>query len=215
MVEIYKDTDKVPSPIIIDIGCSNGNESLRLIEAFPDFFQIYSIDPFYECIDQVKERIKNTPFADKWFYECCAIDNQTGEVEVAYGNAAELNLPSCGLPMPSVGNTPSSSTTNRIVKTKRIQDIHLAPTILKIDIEGYEWFIWEQIFSIESVKVIFLEFHGNSTVNLGEKLEYAKSKGYNAKAYKHTPVSDTKTDPIDLAGYSCSPGNYCQVTFQR
>lgn len=215
MIKIYKDIDPIEKPVIIDIGCSNGNESLRLMEAFPDFTQIISVDPFTECIDNVKEKIESRNLSDKWSYDCCAIDNNAGEIEVAYGIAAELNLPSCGLPMESIGNFPSSSASNRVVKTKRIQDIHKTPTVLKIDIEGYEWFIWEQVFNIESVKIIFMELHGNRTINFDEKIKYAKDKGYSIKAYKHTPVSEETTFYIDIGSYECSVGNYCQVTFQR
>lgn len=219
MIEIYKDLNaKFINPIIMDIGCSIGKETDKLMEAFPDFKAIYSIDPFFECIDFIKEQIKSRKMEDRWFAECCAIDDKEGETWVKYGPMDEMGgYPSCGLPMRSTGNfvdlnniQPSS---NRLIKTKRIEQINPNPDIMKIDIEGYEWYIWEHLFEIKSVKVIFLELHGKPDINLAEKLQFVKDKGFTLKCYTHTAMH-TPASPMDINSYRCSNGEYCQITLE-
>lgn len=219
MIEIYKDlTVKPVNPIIMDIGCSVGKESDKLMEAFPDFKLLYSIDPFYECIDAVNAKITERNMQDKWFVNCCAIDSKEGDTWVKYGPLDEMDgYPSCGLPMASAGNVVDLNNiqaNNRLIKTKRIEQIHPNPDILKIDIEGYEWYIWEYLLSLESVKVIFLELHGKTDINLTEKLKVAKDRGFTLKCYEHTALH-TPANIRDIGTYGCQNGEYCQVTFER
>ena len=220
MLEIYKDTTVKPiNPIILDIGCSVGTESIKLIEAFPDFRQLISIDPFHENTNKVKQLIETKGLSDRWSTECCAIGLNNEEVWVTYGTCSESKTPSCGLPMELVGNLVDINNirpeSNRLIETKRIINICPNPDIMKIDIEGFEWVMWEEIFGIESVKLIFLELHGQGGLDLGAKLKVVRDKGFSIKAYQHQSMDSTNTNHADIEAYSPTPGNYIQITLER
>ncbi len=214
LMEIYKDVEPVKAPIILDLGCHIGKESLNLIEAFPDFELLISVDPFEENIKKVEKLIKERKLDNKWKISTTAIDIESGSKWISYqSDNDELERMPCG----NLTNETFESNTNtkRLINTKTILDIHPNPTIIKVDIEGHEWFIWEQIFSIPSVKIVFLEIHGNSVFSLPEKLQYITSQGFSYKAYAHQAQGVKDTSYIDINTFVNVNDKYCQLTAHR
>lgn len=209
MIEIYKDTIKINNPVILDIGCNNGNESLKLIAAFPDFKYLISVDPIAENIELVNQKIKEKNLEEKWITICACVDIEAGECWINYGRNEELQALSGNI---LVGEHQECDT-KRKSKRVKLEDIYLDPDIIKIDVESHEWILWETLFS-STARIIFLEIHGDSKHNLQEKLDFIRSKGYNIKGYRHTPNSEP-TDYIDMMAFNNISGNYCQLTAEK
>lgn len=206
-VEIYKDVANYPkNPIILDIGCSNGNESIKLMEAFPDFRMVISVDTISENVENVEKIIKEKKLEEKWCILCACVDLTLGETWINFGTNTELQALSGNI----VSGEHEESATKRKVNKIRLVDIRPKPDIIKIDIEGHEWVLWEDIFN-SGAKIIFLEIHGNPSYNFGEKLDFIRAKGYNIKCYRHTACS-APTEPMELEGYTNKPEEYCQIT---
>lgn len=145
------------SPIVIDIGCSVGFESLKLFRIYHPSLLI-SVDPYEENIEKTKELIGVN--GDKWKTECCAVDNTTKMQCMVHVVSPHTNNSPCGNVCTMKQFIYSDlNTTKTLKKTKTIIDIHPSANILKVDIEGHEWKIWNQFFH-RFYDVIFLELHG-------------------------------------------------------
>lgn len=208
---------KIDSPIIIDLGCSIGYESLKLYKLYSPKLLI-SVDPFEYNTKKTQELIDYQKFNYSWITDCCAISNQNGQVEMSYSISPTTNHSPCGgIIVDGKKYEPTHETA--IVKTKTLYEIHPEPDIVKVDIEGHEWYIWNQLLNTESIKIIFLELHGTHTIthkDMLEKIEQLK-KVYDLRWFRYSQAQTMEMDNEEegdeqvFTGLGC----YCHVLCER
>lgn len=222
MAELYDAAHlKIKNPRIVDLGCNVGYESLKLYNKLNPSFLI-SVDPFEENIKRTKTLIPKIRIGDKerdsfiWQTDCCAIANEDGEALMSYTISEHTNNSPCG---GIIVGEPRNIVLKQTVKTKRLDSICASPDILKVDIEGYEWFVWDQFIKTESIKIIFLELHGTDTLPIEHqfaKIEELKHS-FNLRWFKYAQAQKLEPDDCEETDESVfqGVGSFCHVLCER
>lgn len=209
---------------IVDLGCNIGYESLKLWNIYnPEI--LISVDPFEYNIVKTKELIEKTvpsycggirqPVF--WVTEQCAISCKNGEAIMSYKVSENTNNSPCG-GITVDGKKYAEDNVFETVKTKRLSEICSEPNILKVDIEGHEWYIWDQLLNTESVKIIFLELHATHTLScedMKNKLQELK-RVYSLRWFKYAQAQKLDMDDAeetDESIFDCQ--GYCHVLCER
>lgn len=204
---------KINKPVVVDLGCNIGYESKKLYDICAPSLLI-SVDPFEENIAKTKELIK----VNNWLTDCCAVAEDNGEKEISYCNSPHTNNMPCG----GIIKRYSSDILNRrTIKTKTLQRIHYAPDILKIDIESYEWVIWDQLINTNSIKIMFLELHVNDIINqqeMNSKIDLLETV-YNVRWFEYAQSQKLEHDICTEKDRSVfaidKPGSVCHILCER
>ncbi len=200
---------KPEDAVVIDLGCHKGYESQKLIDIYNPSLMI-SVDAVQEMVDVVNEKCKDNP---GWISDCCIVMDKSGVEKIPMLRSPSLDNQLCA----SQFIVERDKVVTRTLPAKKIVEIHPNPNIIKCDIEGGEWLLWEQFLTITSLQIIFLELHGLPHINFIEKMDQLK-KVYNVRFFgysqRQSPGKDY-TDEIRQEDYKCTNGSYCHVLAER
>jgi len=158
---------KLKGPVVLDLGCSVGYESLKMFQVFCPS-KLISVDPFIENTNRTQDLIIGGSKTRIWTTQCCAVGERRGEKNFYFSFSPHTNNFPCGGINPPPAESKEEFLT-RSVEVKRLPDIHPKPDILKVDIEGQEWLIWDQLLGMPTIKIMILELHGNKDTELNQR----------------------------------------------
>ena len=197
--------NKPENPVIIDLGCYLGYESLKLIKFYNPSLMI-SVDAVQELINVVENKSTLYP---NWKTDCCIVSDITGVGSIMLHHSPSLGNNLCA--------NRTGGTFERVLPTKRIVDIHPTPNIIKCDIESGEWVIWDQFLEIPSLDIIFLELHGGEDADAYNKIDRLGEK-FNLRFYQY---QQSQTEGIDLTiemerhQWKNEKASYCHILAER
>lgn len=214
-----KNSHKISSEVIVDLGANAGIESLKLLKCF-DKSVCISVEPIIENVFKICSSIIENKLQSRWFVEHCAISEKNDRLSVKY----ELS--------PSMEERPNASLdsfnwekwnykNDRIVKVKTLTDIEKNPSILKIDIERHEYVVLPSIVKNESIKIIFLELHApcydldivDFFKKILENTHLEITRCYKGQQAQKTNVLDNYIEIPLPKNMKC--GDYCYVVLEK
>lgn len=217
MAEFYRMSRKINKPVVLDLGCNIGYESKKLFDILNPSLLV-SVDPFDYNIKKTEE-LRDSLGYDKniWTTDCCAITNEIGIAEMSFTWCEHTNNSPCG---GIIVGEPKSTSERTYVNTKTINDvcgelIH----ILKVDIEGYEWIVWNQFLENKNIQIMFMELHGTDLLPIEEQFKKIQQlkEVYNLKWFKYAQAQKLELDDCEETneGIFQGLGSYCHVLCER
>ena len=184
-----------------------GIESKKLVDIFNPS-KIICVDAVQESIDFIKKRYQNNKL---WKTECCIISNKTGTQDIYVSKCPALFNYNCAT------KNNSWSSEKRTLVAKRIVDIDKNVNIIKCDIEGSEWEIWDDFLSLPALEIIFIEIHADKTVETKKKINKLKKK-FKLRFFRNDQSHSEHLDNTQEISESCwrnSPGETCHILAER
>jgi FkbM family methyltransferase len=130
--------EKIDRPVIFDIGANNGFVATQLAQRLrKNNPRIYAFEPVPSTYAQLKLSVESLRLSDLVFPICCGVSDSTGIATMSYNPRQSLFAQMRdGAPNPRVGNLSTLAATLTIDQI--IDSLAIKPTLIKIDIEGYE-----------------------------------------------------------------------------
>lgn len=150
--------------VVMDCGAHIGTFARRAIEEGAK--KVVCYEPFPACVESLKQ---NVPTAE---IKSAAIANVPGTAEFYYRNA---RLEGSSLIHKGANHVRWDYQTTKVQCLSFWDEIDsVKPDILKMDIEGEEWNIFEERSLPDSVEVLFMEVHGLYSKGWEVGIEFVK-----------------------------------------
>jgi FkbM family methyltransferase len=185
---------------VVDIGANVGYYVLLEAEIVGDTGKVYAIEPVPEIVERLKENVSLNSLTNVEIYQL-AIGNRNSKTKCYLSKSPNLsNL---------LGTTEKSGPKSRYIGTIEVAETTLddflkdkrAPDLVRMDIEGYEYFAiegGEKLLSEKRNMKIFMELHPRDMEKAGLKLEVMLDRLYHVgfKPKYLTKKGDSWLNPL-------------------
>jgi FkbM family methyltransferase len=176
--EIYKINIKKKNPLIFDIGSHIGLSILYFKKNFPDS-KIVGFEPNPNVFPLLEDNIKGNNIRNVTLYNL-ALSKNNGE-RILYIDSSGDGAFSTSSFIPNAWNGKQKSRGIKVKTVKLSTYIHKPVDLLKIDTEGAELEILQDLYTSKKfnlIKNIVLEYHPVKKFGLKRVLEILKSEGF-------------------------------------